>query len=130
MSPVSVYLARLIGLYCIVVAVAMVVRRKETIAAVDAMMADSGLMMLTGVLALAAGLAVVVGHNVWTGSALDITVTVLGWGVAAKGALLLIMTPDQVKRMVASMRFEALFNLYMVICMALGAGLVWLSLPG
>jgi hypothetical protein len=44
-----------------------VVNRGATIAAIDALFADPALMLITGIFTLAIGLAVVIGHNRWSG---------------------------------------------------------------
>jgi hypothetical protein len=66
-------------------------RRRETIATVAAIAANPGMIMIAGVMALGAGLAIVLGHPDLTGSALAVCVTAIGWVMAAKGALLLIL---------------------------------------
>jgi hypothetical protein len=37
------------------------------------------------------GVAMVVGHNVWSGGALPLVVTPVGWLILAKGLLLLVI---------------------------------------
>ena len=51
-------------------------------------MARSGPWMLfSGMVATAAGLAIVLGHNVWSGGALAIAVTLFGWAALLKGGV-------------------------------------------
>ena len=50
-------------------------------------------MLLSGMVATAAGIAVVLGHNVWSGGALPVVVTLVGWAALLMGvALLLVRT--------------------------------------
>jgi hypothetical protein len=67
----TIFIARLVGCYCVVVALAMLARRRETIATINAMVDDPGVIMLAGVIALAGGLAVILGHDIWWGPTLN-----------------------------------------------------------
>ena len=57
MSSLTIFLAKLLGLYCIVVALAMMTRKQSTIAALEALIRDPPLLLLAEVLTLAAGIA-------------------------------------------------------------------------
>jgi putative exporter of polyketide antibiotics len=80
MSPRTLFLARLIGLYCILIALAMFVRGQSTVDTVAGLLRDPPLMFVLGVITLAAGLAMVLVHNVWSGGAyLPITDALSDW---------------------------------------------------
>jgi hypothetical protein len=48
------------------------------------------LMLIAGSFNLASGLAIVLGHNVWSGGALTVVVTLIGWLVALRGVVWLV----------------------------------------
>jgi len=127
MSFATVLLARLIGIYCVVVAAAMMIKRRESIATVNAMVEDPAAIMLSGVIALLVGVAVVLGHNVWTGGVLPVSVTLVGWVAAIKGAWLLATPSAMLRKMYAAMQYERWFVAYMGATLMLGAYLVWAS---
>jgi len=127
MSDLTIFLARLIGAYCLVVAVTMLVRRRETVRTINAMVADGGQIMIAGVIALGAGLAVILGHNIWTGGAVTIAVTIVGWVVALKGVSLLALPAGGLRRGFNAFHYERLFYVYMIATAALGAWLAWAS---
>jgi len=79
MPPLTIYLAKLVGLYCIIVAFAMSANKQRALKTVNEWVRSPPLMMLTSVITIALGLALVIGHNVWRGGALPITVTIVGW---------------------------------------------------
>jgi hypothetical protein len=56
-----------------------VVDGEEQGAAIDELVRSRGLMLIAGSFNLAAGLAIVLGHNVWSGGALTVVVTLIGW---------------------------------------------------
>ena len=89
MEARTIFLSKLIGLYCIVIAVAMSVDKPATVNAVVALVGSPPLVLLVGLVVVAAGLALVLSHNVWRGSALAVVVTLIGWLTLVKGALFL-----------------------------------------
>jgi hypothetical protein len=94
-STTTVSLGRLLGLYPIAISVGTLVNKRRTLATLHEM-ARSGLWMLfSGMGATAAGLAIVLGHNVWTGGALAVVITLFGWAALLKGVSLLLVPPEQ-----------------------------------
>src|SRR5271165_5238634 len=120
MTFLTIFLARFIGLYCVAIALAMWLRRRETVATINAMAAKPELIMLSGVIALAGGLACVLGHNMWSGGALSVAVTCVGWVVLAKGVLLLALPAPLLRRFFQALHYEALFPVYMGATLLLG----------
>jgi hypothetical protein len=120
MSPVTIFLGKLLGLYCIIVALALMARKQSAVAAVNALIRNPPLLLLVEVLGLAAGLAVVLGHNVWSGGALPVAITLLGWLMAIRGAVLLALPQDAVMKLFEALRYEKLFYVYMAVTLLLG----------
>ena len=76
MSAITIFLGRLIGLYL----TAIVVNRNAHDGDARRNGAQRAWMLFSGLVATAAGLAVVLGHQVWTGGALPVVVTLAGCG--------------------------------------------------
>jgi len=68
MSPRTIFLSRLIGLYCILVALPMMTRGPVTVETVTALLQNSAMTLILGVITLAPGLAMVLAHSIWSGS--------------------------------------------------------------
>jgi hypothetical protein len=79
MSSRTIFLSRLIGLYCIVIAFSMMTRTQATVETVTVLLQSPSMMLILGVITLAAGLAMVLAHNIWSGGALVVIVTIVGW---------------------------------------------------
>ena len=77
MSPRTLFLSKLIGLYCILAALSMMTRRQVTLDTVTALLQNPSMMLILGVITLAAGLAMVLAHNIWSGGALAVVVTLV-----------------------------------------------------
>ena len=120
MSPFTIYLAKLLGLYCIIVALAMSAKKQQALKTVNEWVRSPPLMMLTSAITLALGLALVVGHNVWSGGALPITVTVVGWLTLIKGLAFLAIPPAQMIKLYDGLQYERFFFVYMGVTLALG----------
>ena len=58
------------------------------------MIQDSPLLFIAGLMGVSAGLAIVLTHNVWSGGALPIIVTLFGWASLIKGVLLLVLSQE------------------------------------
>ena len=95
MSRLTVFLARFIGLFAILLVVGLLVRGS---AIIEITVADGPVMLTYAIVSLATGLAMILGHNVWSGGALPVVVTLVGWLILAKGLLLLFLTPEAYPR--------------------------------
>ena len=120
------FLSRLIGLYCVMVTVAMATHRQATIDAVTGILHSPSMTLILGVVALSAGLAMVLAHNLWSGGPVTVLVTVVGWGTLIKGALFLFLSPEaEAGFFLNTFHYEQLFYLYLAIPFALGAFLTY-----
>jgi uncharacterized membrane protein len=125
MSARTIFLARLIGLFALVQSAAMFIHKEPMVETATGLVRDRPLLLLLGLLALAAGLAMVLSHNVWSGGALPAVVTLIGWIILVRGAVLLLLSPDAVARLFDAFRFADLFYLYAAIALLLGLYLTW-----
>ena len=125
MSPLTIFLAKLLGLYCIIAALAMMTRKQSAVATVKALIANQPLLLLVEVIGLAAGLAMILGHNVWSGGPLPVVVTLVGWLMAIRGAGLLALSPNATMKLFEALRYEQLFYVYMSATLILGLYLTY-----
>jgi hypothetical protein len=122
----TIFLAKLIGLYCIVIAVAMSIDKPATVNALVALVGSPPLVFLVGLIVVAAGLAMVLSHNVWRGSALAVAVTLIGWLTLVKGALFLFTpAPAAGGFIVWGAAYERWFYLDVALAFALGIYLTY-----
>ena len=120
MSPTTVFLGRLLGLYLIAIAVAMLASRRRALATLDEMARSGPWVLFSGMVATAAGLAIVLGHNVWTGGALAVVVTLFGWAALLKGVSLLLVPPEQMAAAYKGLGFERFFYVWIGAVLVLG----------
>ena len=120
MSPTTVFLGKLIGLYLIAISVAMLASRRRTLKTLDEMARSGPSMLFSGMVATAAGLAIVLAHDVWRSGALTVAVTLAGWAGLLKGLSLLIVPPDLMAAAYKAIGFERYFYAWMGAVLALG----------
>ena len=101
MSTLTIYLARLIGLSAVLLVAALLIRGNSLIMAT---VADGPVVLVYAIVSLAAGLAIILGHNVWSGGTLPVIVTLVGWLIFAKGLVLLLVTPETLTPLLERMR--------------------------
>ncbi len=120
MSLLTIYIAKVIGLYCIIVSLALSVNKESAIATVNDWMRSPPLMMFTGAMVLCLGLSLVIGHNLWSGGALPVLVTAVGWLTLIKGLSFLALPPTLADKVYKALQYERLFFVYMGLTFALG----------
>ncbi len=130
----TLFLSRLLGLYCMICALAMIVRKQTIVGMVTTLLDDPTAMFLLGLFTMVAGLAMILAHNIWTGRPLAAIVTLVGWLTLIKG-LLFMFLPPQVEAgfYLNALHYQQLFYLYAAILLLLGAYLAYAgfkSIPG
>jgi hypothetical protein len=107
----------------------MLTHRQATIDLVAALLHNQPFMFIMGLIATATGLAIILGHNVWSGGALPAVVTLVGWVTLAKGVLFLFLSPDaEAGFFLDTLHYEQLFYVYSSISLVLGIYLVYASM--
>jgi hypothetical protein len=117
MSTLTIYLARLVGLSVVLLAAGLLVRGNALIMAT---VADGPVMLLYASFSLAAGLAIILGHNVWSGGTLPVIVTLVGWLIFAKGLALLLVTPETWALLLERMQYSEHSSLYFLPALIIG----------
>lgn len=120
MSPLTIYLGKLFGLYCMTLALGMMANRRVTLAAVESMIRSPPILLFVDIVTLSIGLAMVLGHNIWSGGALPVVVTVLGWATLIKGLLFLFLPQERMIGLYKAMQYERLFFVYMAGTLVIG----------
>ena len=120
MSATTVFLGRLLGLYLVAISLGMLTNRRRTLDTLDEMARSGPWMLFSGMVATAAGLAVVLGHQVWSGGALPVVVTLMGWAALLKGVTLLLVPAERMADAYKSMGFERFFYAWLVAILAIG----------
>jgi hypothetical protein len=127
MRPLTVFLGRLLGLYTLLISLWLLADKQEAVSTIPEMLGNRPLMVVIAIIALVGGLAVVLGHNVWSGGALPILVTLVGWIAFLRGLLFLFLPPAATMHVLEAIQFERFFYFYLAIPLILGAYLTYLG---
>ena len=126
MTARTIFLSRLIGLYCILVIPSMVLQRQATVDWMTALFRDPSLMWVLSVITLTIGLAMVLAHNVWSGGTLAAVVTLVGWAALIKGLLFLFLPSGVESALILSvLRNPLLFYVWMTPSLLIGIYLTY-----
>lgn len=121
MSLRTLFLSKLIGLYCILVALSMITRRQPTVETVTTLLQTSSMMSILGVITLAGELAMILAHNIWSGGTLVVVVTLVGWGTLIKSLFFLFLPPEMKAGLfLRQFHYQQLFYLYGAFSLVLG----------
>jgi len=104
----------------------MVTHKRAAVEMVTVLVHNSPLLFIVGLITLVAGLAMILGHNVWSGGALPVIVTLIGWLTLIKSLLFLFLSPEAaVGFFLGGLHYEQLFYLYAAISLVLGVYLTY-----
>ena len=124
MAPRTHFLARLIGLFLIPMGLALLINRPAILGALAVIVREPALLLTFGMIFTAVGLAMVIGHNRWSGGAATVVVTVIGWVLLMRGLLLLFAPPAVLLEIYDAIAFEQRLPFYVAVVEALGVYLV------
>ncbi len=122
MKSSTQFLARLLGIFIVIVDAVVLIRQDEMI---EAMVGSHSTVVVMAMMTTAAGIAMVLAHNKWSGGVLPVVVTLAGWSMLGKGILLLLLTPAILDRLFEQMHYGEHIYLYIAPSLLLGLYLTW-----
>ncbi len=122
MSRLTIFLARALGLFMILLAVGFWLRGG---AGVEASVGNGAVLLSYAIISIAMGVAMVVGHNVWSAGFLPLVVTLIGWLILAKGLVLLVVSPDALVDAMNQMHYMQHFQVLLLPAFVIGLYLAW-----
>jgi hypothetical protein len=125
MSLLTLFLGKFLGLATLMTCVVCMARPRATLDAANAMAENSGLLLVSGIFTMAGGVATVISHNIWSGGALPVAVTALGWMMLVKGLALMTLPPRLLLRFYSFVGSPQRFRLILIPTTIFSA---WLTL--
>jgi hypothetical protein len=102
--------------------------KESSIEMMSSMVRSPALLFVLGILGMTAGLAIILVHNVWSGGALPVMVTLVGWTAAFKGITLMVFAAiGRGSVILDALQYERFFYLYMGFATLLG---LYLAISG
>lgn len=126
MAARTLFLGRLIGLYCLICGLAAAIHKHAVVDGLTAILNDPKMLWSFGLISLIAGLAMVLAHNLWSGGPLPVVVTLAGWGMLLKGGLALFLPAHAMAHLyIDLLRLAQCFYLYAALALLVGLYLTW-----
>jgi vacuolar-type H+-ATPase subunit I/STV1 len=117
----TLFLSKLIGLYCLLVGLSMMSHKQLTVESVTALLQNPSLTLLLGLITLGASLAMVIAHNLWWNGPLALMITLIGWLALIKSLLFLFLSSAMEARfLLGQLHYQQLFYDYAAVSIALG----------
>ena len=120
----SIFLAKVIGLYLLIVPAAVFLKRKQFAELAKEFAANLALVFLSGLIALVLGLLIVVSHNVWTADWRTV-ITFFGWLTLAKGVIR-ILFPEKLATLAIDPS-STKWTLALIVLLGLGTCLTYIG---
>ena len=122
----TIFLSRLVGLYCLLVGLSMVSHKQLTVEGVTALFENPPLRLLLGFITLGASLAMVLAHNLWWNGTLAVIITLICWLALIKSLLFLFLTPAMESTLfIELLHYERFFYDYAAVSIVLGIYLTY-----
>jgi hypothetical protein len=123
MTPLTLFLAKLIGAYALIMSAWMLVRRDVALQMIESVSREPVAIAFVGMIRLAIGLAIVIGHDIWSDMVAAL-VSLVGWVTLISGFLTLFLPPPTVRDIFVRMAYEKRYPVFALVSFALGAGLL------
>lgn len=123
MTPLTLFLAKLIGAYALIMSAWMLVRRDVALQMIESVSREPVAIAFVGMMRLVIGLAIVIGHDIWSDTTAAL-VSLIGWITLISGFLTLFLPPQTVRDIFSRMAYEKRYPVFALISFALGGALL------
>jgi hypothetical protein len=130
MRPLTVFLSRLLGLLILALSLAMALHRQSFAETAETLIADRPLLLIIGMAALVAGLAMTLSHDGWAGGPLPVIVTLIGWITLIRGLVVLLLPHEALLSLFKMFQLEKHFYVYVATSSILGLYLTFMGFWG
>ena len=124
---ISIFLAKIIGLYLIIDGLIAVTRQKDLIPIIEQFKNSKAGMLLLGVFLFVVGLLITTTHNIWSGAAFQVVLTLLGWIILLKGLFLSLMPVSCMSKLITKFNKPVVYKVVGPTVVLIG---VWLAISG
>jgi hypothetical protein len=120
MPTFTIYFAQLAGLYFIILGAILVLRKSTIIGLMPKLAENQPFVFFAGMIRIILGLAILIGNGPWGTHALVIVVALIGWVTLLRGIAMLLVTPEQERRLIDYWRRDATYYAAVALILALG----------
>jgi len=107
------------------IALALLANRRAMMAVIREVLDNRAVLFVLGLISMFVGLLIVLTHNVWSGSALDVLVTLIGWLFILRGALIFFLPHGMIRKLFNAIKFAQTYYVIAIIALIVGIYLAW-----
>ncbi len=120
----SIFLAKVLGLYILIMGIVMLVKEKKVKVVIKEVCNDPAMLFLTGAISLIAGLLLVVTHNIWV-TDWRVLVTLVGWLALIRGLVRMLFPHLAVRAMNGVLKKKSTYRMLAILALVLGVVLTY-----
>jgi len=115
----TVFLAQFLGIFSIIMSLSMLLKRQMVVQILHEVLGDRGLTYVVGLIELAAGLILVLNHNIW-GDTLSSFITILGWLLLIEGVIYTFASRQFIRKIIIAIHSTKLYYIFASLYLILG----------
>lgn len=118
MLELSIFLAKMLGIYFLLLGVVGLLRKKQAQEMIREIGDNKGILWTVAVVELGVGIALITGHPVWTGWPL--VITAIGWAFIAEALFYILFPQKTVRKATRRLTRPGWYSVGVIITLALG----------
>lgn len=122
----TLFLAKFLGLFCLILGLSMFFRRELTVQAFEEVFKNRALPYILGIAEVLGGLLIVLNHNIWAGT-VESVISALGWLMLIEGVSYLLVSNRFLRKIAGALKGREVYYLIAVSYLAIGVYLVYMG---
>ncbi|MEX0934737.1 MAG: hypothetical protein WDZ70_00220 [Candidatus Paceibacterota bacterium] len=125
MSELSIFLAKMLGLYFLLLGVVGLLRKEQLKEMIREIGDNSAILWTVAIVELGVGIAIITGHSIWTGW--PIVISAIGWAFLAEALFYILFPQKTIKKLTRRLTRPGWYSVGVIITLALGLYLAGLG---
>lgn len=122
----SFFLAKVVGIFVLIKAIVMIMKRKEINDVVEDFFKDKTLLMFAGSFELIIGLLIVNSHNIWV-NGWPVIITILGWMMVIEGTFIAVSPTKKVVKVFKVLMSKRWYTIWTIVALVVGVYLTYVG---
>ena len=116
----TTFYALFLGYASLITGIIFLIQPRHSIATIRELINDRSTIFVAGLMGILLGLAIVIPHNIWTGSSVTVLVTILGWLILIRSITLVLLPHAALRRAFRALTLGSAYWVMTIMLIALG----------
>lgn len=125
----TIFLAKFVGIFLLILGVSMTMKRKMVTQIIHDLFGNRTLTYFVGLMEFIGGLLFVLYHNLW-GSTLETVITIFGWLLLIEGVLYMLMSRDTMRKIISRLHSAKVYYFLSIVYLIIGAIVAYQGFSG